>query len=53
MEQTDYVYCTHCKHFNLNDDDVPYCPYEDECDIWDCEDGRRFAERPHYESKEL
>ena len=49
MKSTEYVYCTNCKHFRLDDEDTPYCPFEDECDIWDCEDSRRFAERPCYE----
>ncbi|CAB1251615.1 protein of unknown function [Ruminococcaceae bacterium BL-6] len=48
MKSTDYVYCTHCKNFRIDDEDKPYCPYEDECDIWDCEDSRRYAERPKY-----
>lgn len=47
MENTDYVYCTECMYFKVNDD-TPHCKYEDECDIWDCEDSRRYAERPHY-----
>ena len=44
------VYCTHCKHFRLDDEEIPYCPYEEkECDIRNCEDGRPFRERPMYE----
>ena len=52
MELTDYVYCTYCKHLRFDDKDIPYCPFEDECDVWDCEDSRRFAERPKYEVKD-
>ncbi len=44
-----YVYCTQCKHFNIDEDLTPNCIYEDECDILDCEDGQPFKERPKYE----
>jgi hypothetical protein len=45
-----HVYCTNCKHFRLDDEEIPYCPYEEkECDIRDCEDSRPFRERPMYE----
>lgn len=45
-----HVYCTNCKHFRLDDESIPYCPYEEkECDIRDCEDSRPFRERPMYE----
>src|SRR5574344_750281 len=45
-----HVYCTNCKHFRLDDELIPYCPYEEkECDIRNCEDGRPFRERPMYE----
>jgi hypothetical protein len=44
------VYCSNCKHFRLDDESIPYCPYEEkECDIRDCEDSRPFRERPMYE----
>ena len=47
-----YVYCTDCKHFRLDDEEIPYCPYEEkECDIRDCEDSRPFKERPMYEKR--
>ncbi|MDF2885567.1 MAG: hypothetical protein K0R54_6141 [Clostridiaceae bacterium] len=45
-----HVYCTNCRHFRLDDEEIPYCPYEEkECDIRDCEDSRPFSERPMYE----
>ena len=44
----EYVYCTRCKHFRLDNEEIPYCPFEDECDINDCEDSSPFIERPHY-----
>jgi len=47
-----YVYCTHCKWFRLDDEDIPYCPYEDECEIRNCEDSMRYKDRPRYESRE-
>ena len=47
------VYCTNCKHFRLDDEEIPYCPYEEkECDIRDCEDSRPLRERPMYEERE-
>mgnify|MGYP000999240036 CR=1 FL=1 len=52
MELNDYVYCTHCKHLRFDDEDIPYCLFENECDIWDCEDSKRFGERPKYEPKD-
>jgi hypothetical protein len=43
-----HVYCTHCKHFRLDDEEIPYCPYEDKCDINNCEDSMPLVERPYY-----
>lgn len=51
LKLTDYVYCTRCKYLRFDDEDIPYCPFEDECDDWDCEDSRRYAERPKYEPR--
>ena len=31
----EYVYCTNCRHFRLDDEYTPYCPFEDKCDIND------------------
>lgn len=47
--ENDYVYCAYCKWFRLDDENIPYCPYELECDIWNCEDSRPFRKRPKYE----
>jgi hypothetical protein len=50
--QDKHVYCTKCKWFRLDDEEIPYCFFENECDIWDCEDSKPFRERPKYESRE-
>lgn len=59
MNQSDYVYCTRCKNFNLDFkgeclgissmDCIIDCKYKDDCYLWDCEDGRRYELRKHYE----
>jgi hypothetical protein len=55
------VYCTDCKWFKALpigveiwevDEKIPYCPFEDECDIDNCEDSQAFKYRPCYEIKE-
>ena len=46
-----YVYCTYCKHFRLDDEEIPYCPWEDRCDINNYEDSRPYGERPFYEER--
>ena len=43
-----HVYCTNCAEFRLDDEGIPYCPYEDKCDIWDCEDSKPLKQRPYY-----
>lgn len=48
MDKDTYVYCTHCENFRLCDEGIPYCYYENECDIRNCEDSMRFEERPNY-----
>lgn len=48
-ENEKYVYCTHCKYFRVDDEEKPYCPFEDKCDIWDCEDSKDINLRPYYE----
>ena len=47
MEENKYVYCTNCFHFDIINN-IPCCPFEEECNIYDCEDGRKFKERPYY-----
>lgn len=49
----EYVYCTECKYFRLDDEYIPYCLFEDKCDIWFYEDGRPLEKRPYYEPLEL
>lgn len=52
MDKNKRVYCTECKYFRIDDENIPYCPFEDSCDIYDCEDSRRYSDRPMYESRE-
>ena len=52
MKPDTYVYCTNCKHFRLDDEEIPYCPYEEkECDIYNCEDSKPYSQRPMYEER--
>ena len=46
------VYCTNCRHFYIDEEDfIPKCKHEEECDIRDCEDSRSLEERPCYEER--
>ena len=47
----EYVYCTDCYYFNVWDEHIPYCIYEDKCNINDCDDSKSKTERPYYISK--
>ena len=49
MDENTHVYCTNCEYFRLDDESKPYCPFEGECDIWDCNDSKPFIQRPKYE----
>lgn len=51
MNQDTHVYCTHCKHLLYCDENLPYCPWSNECDNWNFEDSKPFSERPHYEDR--
>ena len=51
MNKDEHVYCTNCLHFRLDDEEIPYCPFEDECDINDCEDSKSYEDRPCYKSE--
>lgn len=51
MNEDTHVYCTHCKWFRIDDEDIPYCPFEDTCDIGDCEDSMAYKYRPNYEER--
>ena len=44
----EYVYCTDCIYFRLDDLFIPFCPFEDVCYIVYCEDSRPITERPKY-----
>lgn len=46
------VYCTDCEYFRLDDEYLPYCPFDDKCDICDCEDSKDINRRLHYLEKE-
>jgi hypothetical protein len=37
----------------LTDEDIPCCPFENECNIWDCDDSKPYKERPYYEELKL
>lgn len=47
-DELEYVYCTECAHFRLKDEDVPYCEYDDICDISNCVDSKSIENRPYY-----
>ena len=53
MNLDEYVYCTNCRYFRLCDEGLPYCMYENKCDINDCEDSKSLKERPYYEPREI
>jgi len=38
-----HVYCTDCINFRLDDEELPYCCYEDKCDINDCDDSKAYS----------
>lgn len=44
-----HVYCTDCVNFRLCDEGLPYCMYENKCNINGCEDSKPLNERPYYE----
>lgn len=49
LNKETHVYCTNCRHFKLDDESLPYCCYEDKCDINSCEDSKSLKHRPYYE----
>ena len=51
MNKDTHVYCTNCKWFRIDDEDIPYCPFEDICDIGNCEDSMAYKYRPNYEER--
>ena len=50
-DKNEHVYCTNCIHFRLDDELLPYCMYENKCNINDCEDSKKRKYRPFYEEK--
>lgn len=52
MNPNTHVYCTNCFNFRLDNEELPYCYFENKCDINDFEDSRPFKERPYYEKLE-
>jgi hypothetical protein len=50
VKADEHVYCTKCAHFSCNENG-PRCPYADKCELWDCEDSRRYELRPYYKEK--
>lgn len=52
QEDDEYVYCTHCEWLRFCDEDIPYCPFEDKCDIEDCDDSKSITIRTSYNPKQ-
>ena len=54
MNEDYFVCCIKCKHFkfDISQDPVASCEFEDDCDIWDFDCSRSFSDRPHYISNE-
>jgi hypothetical protein len=52
MKPDKHVYCTDCKHFRLCDENIPYCIYEDKCDINNPEDSISYICRSYFELRE-
>lgn len=48
-----HVYCTDCRNFRLDDEEIPYCarPNNKKCNGYDMEDSMPFSERPQYEKR--
>lgn len=49
VEQSQYVYCTCCRHFTVTENEAPECKYRNVCNLYDPEDSRPYIERPYYE----
>jgi hypothetical protein len=43
------VYCTNCYNFRLCDEGLPYCPFEDKCNINKYKQRAPLSERPYFE----
>ena len=46
-----HVCCTNCLYFRLCDEQLPYCMYENKCNINNYKDSMHIQKRPHYKSK--
>jgi hypothetical protein len=53
MKPDEHVYCTDCVNFILDDDNTPYCEYENKCNIQYPEDSVPYKDRSYFEQKEL
>lgn len=51
QENTLPVKCTDCQMFRLDDESIPYCAHEDECNIENPEDQDRIENRPMFTKK--
>ena len=51
MKYDKHVYCTDCINFRLCDENIPYCMFENDCDINNPEDSVAYSIRKHFESK--
>ena len=54
MNEDTHVYCTRCKWLEISEIDNEYfihCPFENTCDIGNCEDSMAYKHRPNYEER--
>lgn len=48
MDKNTHVYCTECVWLIYDENGVPTCKHEKECNIWDAEDSKPLFSRPYY-----
>ena len=54
MNEDTHVYCTRCKWLEISEIDNEYfihCPFENDCDVDNCEDSMPYKYRPNYEER--
>ena len=51
MNLDQHVYCTMCRHFELSIDNIPYCCFDNQCEIRNCDDSMPFSDRPCYDPR--
>jgi len=51
LDKNTHVYCTHCKWFRLDEEEIPYCFFENECDINNPKSDLTYDKRPKYEKR--